>query len=54
VCASKEWEGEIGGTSWYATTAFLSEEAANAYAREWEKPLYWYWVIPARRFTATS
>lgn len=54
VTASKVWDGHIGGTSWYANTAFTSEEAANAYARKWEQPLYWYWVMPARRFTPTS
>lgn len=54
VSASKVWEGHVGSTSWFATTAFVSEEAANAHAREWENPLCWYWVVPAHWFTPVS
>lgn len=50
VLASKSWDGQIGGTSWFATTAFISQEAAEKLASEWESELSWYWVVTAKRF----
>ncbi|TSC78730.1 MAG: hypothetical protein G01um101429_686 [Parcubacteria group bacterium Gr01-1014_29] len=53
VRVSKEWDGEIGGTSWFANPAFISEEKAKEYAKR-DTELYWYWAVRSRRFRAAT
>lgn len=50
VTASKEWDGQIGGTSWFATQGFISQEKAEEHSKKWESKLCWYWVVEANRF----
>ena len=50
----REWEGRIGGSSWYATEAFVSQENALAYMEHWESELNWQWIVSSRRVGDSS
>lgn len=45
----REWEGVVGGSSWYATEAFVSLDKAREYTERWESKLNWQWIVSSRR-----
>lgn len=49
VQCGREWEGSVGGSSWYATAAFVSRERAEEHVAKWESELSWFWIVQARR-----
>ncbi|MDO8565031.1 MAG: hypothetical protein Q7R67_00160 [bacterium] len=49
VRCGREWNGSIGGSSWFASEAFVSRERAEEYVAKWESELSWYWIVTTRR-----
>lgn len=45
----REWDGVVGGSSWYATEAFVSYDRAREYIERWEAKLNWHWIVQSRR-----
>ncbi len=45
----REWDGVIGGSSWFATEAFVSHDRAREYTERWESELNWQWIVQSQR-----
>lgn len=45
VQRQREYEGHQGGSSWFASRAFVSRDAAKEYAVQHESHLQWHWVV---------
>lgn len=49
VQCQREYEGRRGGSSWFASRAFVSRDAAKEYAGQHESHLQWHWVVGASK-----
>jgi len=43
------WDGQCGGCSWGAYTAFIDQEKAQAFIEKNERKYDYFWIVPARR-----